>query len=85
MCSSRAWFGFQLIIATVYRRQTYCLKHADRPDAGGVGSVFGFVERNSYVGLCGEVVYLVRCDLFEQRNQPGSVTEVAVVEECGST
>ena len=38
--------------------------------AGGVGGVFGFVERHPHVGLGGEIVDLVGLDFGEQRHQP---------------
>jgi hypothetical protein len=43
--------------------------------------VLGFVEADPHVRLGGQVVYLVRVDRRDQRDQSGSVAQVAVVQE----
>ena len=57
------------------------LQEADSAHARRVGGVLRFVEGNSDVGLGRQVVDLVRLDLREQRDEPGPVAQVAVVEE----
>ena len=61
--------------------------HPDRlqqpggPQAGDVAGELGLVEGDADVGLRGQVVDLVRGDPLQQRDQPGPVGQVAVVQE----
>ena len=50
------------------------------PDARGVAGVLRLVEADPHVRLGGQVVDLVGIDLVHQRDQPGPVGEVAVVQ-----
>lgn len=56
-------------------------QQTDGPDARGVARVLRFVEADTNVRLCAEVVDLIRSDLRHQCHQSGAIAQIAVVEK----